>query len=318
MPNPTISVILVNWNTRDLLLQCIRSIKSDCEGIETEIIVSDNASMDGSADAVLKEFPEIKVLKNQENLGFAKGNNVAIRQSRGDFICLVNTDVEIIKGCFPGLLRYMRDNPSAGITGPQALNADQQVQITARKDVGFLNSFARIFWIDILFPSLTWYSQRKLEEVDALAGCFWMIRREALEQIGLLDEDFFFYGEDRDYCKRMRLAGWKVIFNPDFKIFHYEAGSSKARPFHYYMQLERAFLQYWKKYHGKSSTLVYYLFRIVYHLVRYTTNMGANVLSLKMNTERKSKALRSWYCIRMLTGFEKKVDMSFQTENSIV
>lgn len=299
MTRPEFSIILVNWNTRELLLQCIRSIIADCEGIDIEIIVSDNASIDGSADAVQKEYPQVKVLRNQENLGFAKGNNVAIRICTGNYICLVNTDVEVIPGCFKGLFQFMEDNASIGISGPQALYADKSLQITARKEVGYFNSLARIFWVDKLIPSLTWYSHQKLEDVDVLAGCFWMIRREALEQVGLLDENFFFYGEDRDYCKRMRLSGWRVVYNPEYKIFHYEGGSSKVRPFQYYQQLEKAYIRYWEKYHGKFSTQFYFLMRLLYHGLRTASNASAFILSGKKESH-KNKALRSWYCILML------------------
>ena len=314
MKNPVFSIILVNWNTRELTLQCIRSVYQDCEGIDIEIIVSDNASTDSSADAIEKEFPEVRVLRNSGNLGFAKGNNVGIHESKGAYVCLVNTDVEIIPGCFTVLRDYMDRNPGVGIAAPQALYADKRVQITARKETGFLNSLARVFWIDTVIPSMSWYSHKKLEEVDILAGCFWMIRREALEQVGLLDETFFFYGEDRDYCKRMRLAGWKVVYNPSAKIFHYEGGSSKVRPFHYYIQLERAYLRYWEKYHSGLSVSLYYLVRIVYHALRCASNTGACVVSFRDNKDRKHKALRSWYCIRMLTGCEKESDLVVQPE----
>ena len=314
MNNPILSIILVNWNTRELVLQCIKSIYQDCKGLDIEIIVSDNASVDGSANAIEREFPAVKVLRNSENLGFAKGNNVGIKVSRGDYVCLVNTDVEIIPGCFSMLLHYMQSNSEAGIVAPQALYADKTLQITARKETAFINSLARIFWIDTLVPSLTWYSHKKLENVDVLAGCFWMIRREALEQVGLLDESFFFYGEDRDYCKRMRLAGWKIIYNPSAKIFHFEGGSSKVKPFHYYLQLEKAYLRYWEKYHSGLSVSLYYFLRIMYHTLRSISNMAAYVYSLRGNKNRKLKALRSWYCISMLAGFEVVPDHVVQPE----
>lgn len=300
MIKPILSIILVNWNTRDLLLQCVHSIVRDCEGIETEIIVSDNASEDGSVDAVQREFPMVIVLRNRENLGFARGNNVAIKKCTGDYICLVNTDVEAITGCFRGLLNFMQNNPDIGLSAPQALYGNGKLQITARKEVGFVNTLARTLWIDSLVPSLSWYSHEKIEDVDVLAGCFWMIRREALEQVGLLDEKFFFYGEDRDYCKRMRLAGWRVVYNPNHKIYHYEGGSSKVRPFHYYLLLERAYLQYWQKYHKGFSQRLYFALRILYHGLRIITNAGAFLISFGKKQENKNKALRSWYCINML------------------
>lgn len=300
MESPTLSIIIVNWNTRELLLKCIRSIIDDCRGITTEIIISDNASTDGSADAVRRDFPDIKVINNSVNLGFAGGNNVGIKESRGAYICLVNSDVEIISGCFSGLLRYMKSNPLVGIAGPKAVYPDKQVQITARKEVGWLNSILQMLWFDKLFPSLTRYSQNIIEEVDILSGCFWMIKREALVEIGLLDENFFFYGEDRDYCKRMWLAGWKVIYNPEYLIIHHEGGSSKARPLQYYIQLEKAYIGFWKKYHSWLSNIFYYYFRVVYHTIRFTLTIAINICDVMNKRRNKEKALRHWSCIRML------------------
>lgn len=312
MNKPLLSVILVNWNTCNLTIQCIKSIFKDSYDIDIEVIVSDNASVDGSADLISKLFPHVNIIRNSENLGFAKGNNVALQQSKGKYICLVNTDVEIIPGCFAELIKTIESNPKIGIAGPQAMHADKTVQVTARKETSYLNTLARIFWLDTLFPFLNWHSQKKIEEVEVLSGCFWLIRKDALNEVGLLDENFFFYGEDRDYCKRVRNAGWKLVYNPAAKIFHYEGGSSKVKPFHYYLQLEKAYLQYWEKYHSGLSVSLYYLLRILYHVLRFTINAVLCIFSLRKNTMRKQKALRSWYCIWMLTGSKELPGISVQ------
>ena len=307
MGSPLISIVIVNWNTKGLLLECIGSITNDCKRLKTEIIVSDNASTDGSADAVRTAFPDVKLLLNSDNLGFAGGNNLGIKECSGEYVCLVNTDVEILSGCFSGLLNFIENNPDVGIVGPQALYADKKVQITARKEVRWFNSFLHLFWVDTFFPSLTRYSQKKIEEVDIVSGCFWMIRRKALEDTGLLDHSFFFYGEDRDYCKRMWIAGWKVVYNPECKIIHYEGGSSKARPLGYYLQLERAYIEFWRKYHSRLSNLIYYLFRIVYHATRAIVNIGAYICGSMGNNRQKEKAIRHLSCVRMLLAGEKPV-----------
>lgn len=301
MNKKLISIILVNWNTRDLTLQCIRSIINNNPDSNYEIIVSDNASSDGSAEAILSQYPDVKVLRNSENYGFAKGNNIAISHANGDYICLVNTDVEVCSNCLGTLLNYISSDPEIGLIGPKVLNGDGSLQITARKDISILNTIARILWIDTLFPGITFHTHKKIECVDVIAGCFWMIRKSALNQTGLLDENFFFYGEDRDYCKRMRQNGWKVVYHPGAQIYHYGGSSSaKKDPYKYYLLLENAYFQYWKKYNHPHTFVLYLILRVIYHFFRIFSNFFFFLLTFGRKSETIVKILRSWYCVQML------------------
>ncbi len=301
MNNSLISIILVNWNTKQLLLQCLESIYKDCKHLNVEIIVSDNASTDGSAEAVETNYPEVRLIKNRTNLGFALGNNVAIKKAKGEYICLVNTDVEVTGNCFPQLIHFMDANPKCGIVGPKVLNGDNSHQISTRRDLTLLGTLARTFWLDYIFPGITFYPINKIQSVDVLGGCFWVIRRRALEQVGLLDDTFFFYGEDRDYCKRMRNNGWTIIYYPMAQIYHYQgSSSSKKDPFRYYLLLENASLLYWKKHCPNFTYSLYVFLRVLYHFLRITSNGFIFFLSFGKVGRAKIKSLRSWYCIQKL------------------
>ncbi len=300
--NPEISFILVNWNTRDLTLQCIRSIVDDCRESAFEIIVADNASSDGSANAIETTYPNVRLLRNSENLGFARGNNEAIKSAMGDFVCLINTDVVIRPGCLPELLRYLRNHPDAGLIAPRVLNADGSVQITVAKEITLFNTLMRAFFLDNLFPSLTGYSQRRTEPVDTVMGCFWLIRLSVIRQIGLLDDAFFFYGEDRDYCRRIREAHWKIIYHPEASIYHFSGSSSKGSPYRYSLLLEKSRILYWKKYYGPVSFQAYMMLRVVYHLIRIVTNGIAFITTFARSEKAKIKITLSWYSILLHSG----------------
>jgi GT2 family glycosyltransferase len=299
---PKFSFILVNWNTKDLTLQCIKSIFDDCcDDFSFEIIVTDNASSDGSADAIESEFPSVKVIRNKENSGFAKGNNMAIQEAKGEFIVLVNTDVVIVPGCMKTLYKYMVNNSFAGMVVPQVLNDDGTIQYTLKKEVTLLRTLYRILWIDSIIPYLQTYSYKRSEEVEGAGGCFFMIRKTALEQTGFLDEKFYFYGEDRDYCKRLRSNKWKIMFIPDARIYHFSSKSSKGNPLKYELLLEVANLQYWKK-HFSSSLRLYYSLRIAYHLIRLCVNFTRYCFNLKSksSTRLKTKYETNWNVLLLL------------------
>lgn len=308
MSSPLFSFILVNWNTKDLVLQCIRSIVDDCGTMSYEIIVTDNASADGSADAIEAAFPQVKVIRSTQNLGFAKGNNVAIEQCCGQYVVLVNTDVKIISGCMKILLEYMENNPNTGMVVPQVLNADGTIQISVRKEVTLLRTLFRVLWIDSVFTSLREYSHKKMESVDTAAGCFFMIQRDALEQVGLLDTDYFFYAEDRDYCKRLWDKKWRIVFYPKAQIYHYSGSSSKGKQVKYDLLMEVAGLQYWKKHHPRSFIL-FRILRIAFNCRRFISNFLVYILKkmMKQNNFYSNRSQGNIWAIKLLMNNVKAV-----------
>ena len=265
-----ISIIIISWNAKEYLLRCLNSIKKSKILIKHEIIVLDNASEDGSQDIVENLFPEIKLIKSEINLGFAKANNVAIKESKAPYVCLINSDVEIDAGCIDKLYEYIQKNSSIGILGPKVLNKDGSLQKSFRNAPNIRNSLARALAIDSLQVLLRRNNEEQSipKKVDVLTGCFWLIRREALEQIGLLDESFFIYGEDLDLCKRMWEGGWSVIYYPWVEIIHWGGASSSNAPIDFYIEQQRTNFQYWKKHHSKAQQNLFICIAIIHHIIR--------------------------------------------------
>lgn len=236
------SVIIVNWNTRDLLLQCISSVYGTIKNLLFEIWVVDNGSGDGSVEAVRNRFPDVKIIENRENLGFARANNQALRQMKGRYAVLLNSDTILTEGAIEIIINFMEENKSVGICGGQLLNADGSKQ----------NSIANIptFATELLNKSLLRrlnprkYPGKEQEfkepvEVDSVIGACMVVRKEAVDDVGLLDEDYFFFFEETDWCLRMKKRGWKIFHHPDAKIYHLQGQSAGKVNI-------RARIEYWR------------------------------------------------------------------------
>jgi GT2 family glycosyltransferase len=297
---PAISVVVVTWNAKKYVDQCLRSLYED-DVIPVEVIVVDNASTDGSPDLLAREFPSFRVLRNPQNLGFARANNIGIRESHGEYVCLVNSDVVLSRGTLYALYEFMQSNPAVAIAGPQMRGPDGLVRRSSMRHPSLLNALARAFAIDNLrFVSrriggqmMTDFSHREIADVDILNGWFWFIRRKALDQVGLLDERFFMYGEDMDWCYRFRKAGWRLVFNPAVSALHYGGGSSRAAPLRFYIEMHRANLQYWIKHHGGASGSVYCAIIFLHHAIRLAANSIARCLCVGNREESAARISRS-------------------------
>lgn len=308
---PTVSVIIVSWNARDYLLRCLRSLSPAACGYPAEIIVVDNASSDGSAEIVSAQFPEVRLIRNRANLGFAKANNIGIRAARGRYLCLVNSDVEVLPGCIGRLVEYCEAHGQAGLVGPRVMGGDGRLQRSCRGFPTIWNMFCRALALDSVFPqvrlftgySLTYWAQDKTQPVDILSGCFWLARRESLEEAGLLDEAFFMYGEDMDWCKRFWVSGWQVVFVSEAKAIHYGGASSANAPVRFYIERQRADLQYWRKHHARLAMGCFFLLSCLHLCLRA---MGFSVAFLFRNRARSAygyKVKRSLACLQwMLCG----------------
>jgi GT2 family glycosyltransferase len=228
-----------------------------------EIIVVDNGSEDGSQEAVRTEFPSVKLIENEANLGFAKANNIGIRAAKGRYVCVVNSDVRVMEGCIDALTDFMNLHPSVGLCGPQILWPDMSIQDSCRRFPSLWNNFCSGFKLDKLFPHspvfsgehMFYFAHNEQMKVDSLAGCFLMIRRESLDRVGLFDERYFIYAEEVDLCKRFRNSIWEVVFYPDAKAVHHHAASSSRDPIRFALEQQRSILKYWRKHHSAAIHL---------------------------------------------------------------
>lgn len=270
------SVIIVSWNARAFLLKCIESVLLQGVPDSIEIIVVDNASSDGSPEAVRDNFPAVKLICNKGNYGFAKANNIGIGASRGDCLFLINSDVVVSPGCFTKMIQYMDEHPDVGILGPRIVGSNGQVQRSCMGHPSLWNAFSRALALDSLFPQsrllggqlLTFWPHDEIRSVGVINGCFWMLRRSAMEEVGLLDERFFIYGEDVDWCKRFNDGGWKVVFFPDAEALHYGGASSSNAPVRFYLEMQRANYQYWLKHHSRLASDAFLFINLLHHAVR--------------------------------------------------
>ncbi len=233
---PRLTVIIVNYNVRSYLEQSLLSVLSALQHISSEIIVVDNASTDGSVEMVRSQFPGVNFIVNDYNVGFACANNMALQRVQGEFIVLLNPDTLVRRDTFTVLLDSFSKFPESGMIGGKILNEDGSLQLSCRRSFPTpWVSFARLTGLSRLFPksrtfaqyNLTFLDQNEWNEVDAVSGSFMAIRKKVLKDVGYLDERFFMYGEDIDWCYRIKQAGWKIIYEPRAVITHFMRKSSR-------------------------------------------------------------------------------------------
>lgn len=242
MANLDLSIIILNYNTKEFLLGCLASIlKADLKGIKTEIIVVDNASTDGSAPAareLLERFKKVKsyVIENKENLGFAAGNNVGVHICSGRYVLFLNPDIVLSKNSMSVVYGYMEKNPDVGVSSPRLELPDGNLDEASHR--GFptpWNAFCYFSGLFKIFPKSKLFAgytkgwmlgSKEPHEVDSVVGAFFFVKREAAEEVGWWDEDFFWYGDELDFCFRLKERGWKVVFIPEAAVLHYKGVAS--------------------------------------------------------------------------------------------
>lgn len=295
-----VSVVIVSWNARDYLIGCLMSLYETAPE-ETEVIVVDNGSADGSADAVEELFPEATLIRSDENLGFAKATNAGIMASKGRYICLVNSDIAVLDGCIQRLKACLDANCDAGIAGPTVLNPDMTLQPTLRRFPSVSGAVLSAVGLD----RKNYLRHDRTTEAEAVSGCFMMARRAAVEEAGLLDERFFFYAEDKDWCRRIANAGWKIVYCPEARAVHYGGQSSSQAPVRFYIELHKANLKYWRKHHGQAGAALYQAILVVHQALRVA---GGALIFAAAPRRRKAQAgrvRRSAACLRwLLSGRE--------------
>jgi len=308
---PDVSIIIVNWNAREALHNCLKSVYEHGDEVDYEIIVVDNASTDGSVEMVKKTWPGVILVENSENIGFARANNIGIRQSASQYVCLINSDVVILKECIRNLVEFMDQNPHIGMTGPRILNPDRTLQPSCRHFPSIWNNICQALALNLLFPKsrffsgpfMNYWAHDTIRKVDTVGGMFWMVRRKAIDEIGLLDEDFFLYGEDIDWCRRLTMAGWDVMFYPEAEAIHLGGGSSSNAPIRFYLEMQKADLQYWRKHRGRLGKASYMTIILLNNALRAIARALEYCFCPSRRETIRFKLQRSIACIRWIFHF---------------
>ena len=247
-----LSVVIVSYNVRELLTACIDSVVKASEGIDTEVFVVDNDSADDTVEVIARDYPWVHLINNKENLGFSKANNIAIRQSAGEYVLLLNPDTVVAEGTLRGAVEFMDQHPEAGGAGVRMHNADGTLapesrramptpMVAARKMLGFTKRYY-----------MSYLSWDEPGQIEVISGAFMMLRRKAIDQVGMLDEDFFMYGEDIDLSYRLLKGGWQNWYLP-LDIIHYKGQSTQKSDFRYVHVFYQAMLIFFRKHYSHLS-----------------------------------------------------------------
>lgn len=227
-----LSIVIVNWNTQDLLRDCLRTVFAGLGPLRAEVLVVDNGSTDGSIGMVWRDFPAVHLMETGRNLGFAGGNNVALRVARGRHILLLNTDTLVHGSVLPDAVAWLDAHPCVAVMGPRVLNADGTVQPSSSAFPSLRHlamqtlGLTRIARLDSY--RMTGWDRTAERRVEVISGAAMFVRRAAMDEVGLLDEAFFFYGEETDWCHRYAQAGWDLVFAPIPEITHFGNGTARA------------------------------------------------------------------------------------------
>lgn len=255
---PDVSILIVSWNVRDLLVRCLESLPAGTAGLTFETIVVDNASSDGTVEAVRMAFPAVQVIVNGENRGFTGGNNQALAIATGDYLFLLNPDTIVQPGAVTALHHYLLSQPEAGIAGPRLRYADGTTQPSRRRFPTVATLFTESTIVQEYLPGLGlferyYFADRPVDQpqqVDWIVGAAMFVRRAVYTQIGGMDEGFFMYSEELDWCRRAVAAGWQVAYEPAAEVIHYEGRSSEQVVAARHIRFFSSRVRYAAKYHG--------------------------------------------------------------------
>ena len=257
---PVVSVLIVSFNVRAYLLDALAALYADTT-LPIEVIVVDNGSSDGSAEAVEGKYPQVTVVRQGENVGFGKANNAVLQKSSADLLLLLNPDVVVDSGCVHTLADFLLATPGAGAAGPRLRRPDGRLDLAARR--GFPTpsaAFYRVVGLSRLFPKSPRFNRYNMgsfadggvHEIDAGTAACLMVRRTAIDQVGLFDPDYFMYGEDLDLCYRLKQKGWKIFYVPDAGALHVKGASSRQATSAMVYEFHRAMWLFHRKHYAAS------------------------------------------------------------------
>lgn len=298
MPDFDLSITICSWNTVVDLRACLESLRAAKDEANFEVIVVDNASEDGSADMVAEEFPEFVLERQFTNLGFTGGHNLAINVARGHTVALLNSDTVVHPDAIRAITQFMREDPNVGIVGPKLLNPDGSLQMSCRR---FPNPVAAAFrntWLGRMFPNnkfvrdylMADFEHDKTCEVDWVSGAALFINRNVIDRIGVLDDKFFMYCEDVDYCKRAWDAGFKVVYLPTAVITHAIGKSSDQVPNRMIARFHLSMLRYYRKHVISKQTPIVRPFALAFAACALGARASAFYIKNQIDKVRRENA----------------------------
>jgi len=303
MDTTTLSIIIVSWNTSRILQQCLDSIYEQTKDIDFEVIVVDNASTDNSAEMIKARFPHVILIENSNNKGFAAANNRGMAVARGRYILLLNSDTVILGNAIVETVSFADIHPNTAVIGCKVLNPDRTDQSSCFMFPSLLNLAVAITGLTAVFPhsrifdreQLTCRNLNNIQDVDVVAGCFMLVRRAAVKQTGLMDERYFMYAEETDWCYRFKKRGWKVIFAPLGRIIHLSGASTKKIPVQMWLQLQGSILLFFKKHKTKPAYLLACLLVALLFLTRLPYWSARTIIT---GNNRKAHAQKAGACLK--------------------
>lgn len=274
-----VSIIIVNWNTCKITCDCLRSVYVQTRDISFEVIVVDNASSDDSVEVIKKDFPQVVLVENDSNCGYAAGCNSGMRVANGRYVLILNSDIIICDSAIQKTLLYAHDHPKAAVIGCQVWDDPDHVQMTCFMYPSLLNLFLRMSGLARVFQNnqffgredMRWWNRDSERNIEVVSGMFMFVRREAMDEIGLMDEDYFLYYEETDWCYRFAKAGWEMLFWPGAKILHLDGGghSSKGESLKLGVQMQKSLLIFMRKHYGLLSSIVARFIVTLYSGMKY-------------------------------------------------
>lgn len=267
----TFSIIIVTWNSGEFIRNCLDSILVSSANSSLEIIAVDNNSSDETAKIVEELYPQVKLIQNKKNLGYAKANNQGIEEAKGEYILLLNPDTQVLEDALSLMYEFMEENPDVGALGPRLLNPDKSVQASCREFPAFSTLIWEFLGLGRLFPRsrvfgrwrMGYFDFDKQREVDQPMGSCLLLRRATLEDVGILDENFAMFFNDVDLCFRIKKGGWRIYFYPEAKVIHHKGASTRKAKVRMIWLSHLAFYKFFKKHKaGLANRLLLFLFLI--------------------------------------------------------
>lgn len=299
-----LSIIIVSWNVADLLAACLDRVFAGLGNLSAEVIVVDSGSSDATVALVRERYPQVTLVALDENSGFSRGNNVGLAKASGRYLLLLNPDTEIIDSALKGMVAYLDSNGDVGIVGPYTRNSDGSYQSTRRRFPTLATAFFESTWLQPLAPKslldrfyVNDAPPDQTLDVDWVQGSALMARREVYAQVGGLDEGYFMYSEELDWCKRARDAGWRVVFLADAQITHHGGKSSEQVVARRHILFQTSKLRYFRKYHGRPAAQALRAFLLLNYAIQLGIEAAKGLVGHK-RALRAERVQQYWQVLR--------------------